>query len=109
MQLKRFTVIITRENGGILVTPLPPMDAPAVLHRRIEEIDPATHRMRDVIVAEGPLVIMAYGLLSMEPAERVRLWISSPAGNLDSAETEEAIERWRAPPPGYREGDRDCA
>ena len=39
------------------------MDAPAILYRRIEGIDPGTHGARDVIVAEGPLIIMAYALL----------------------------------------------
>jgi hypothetical protein len=65
-----------------------PMDLPAELHRRA--IDPAIH----VTVARGPLVIMAYGLMAIDPAERDGFWITSPLGELKADAAEEVLREW---------------
>jgi hypothetical protein len=66
-----------------------PMDLPAELHRRSSDV-PGD----DVIVATGPLVIMAHGLLALDPEARKACWIHSEAGDLDAAEAEEQLEVW---------------
>ncbi len=73
---------------------LPPMNAPAVLHRRLGPIDACGSVPSDVIVARGPLIILAYGLLSVSPADRDALWISVEQDNLMPGEVEEAMRRW---------------
>lgn len=65
------------------------MDLPAELHRRGSDV-PGD----DVIVATGPLVIMAHGLLALAPEERAACWIHSEAGDLDAAEVEEQLQGW---------------
>ncbi len=64
-----------------------PMDIPAEIHRRIE-VD------GDVIVARGPLVIMAHGLLSLDPDARDTCWIHSELGDLSAAEAQDQLNRW---------------
>jgi hypothetical protein len=66
-----------------------PMDLPAELHRRSSDMPEG-----DVIVATGPLVIMAHGLLALAPEERAAFWIHSEAGDLDAADAEEQLEGW---------------
>ncbi len=75
---------------------LPPMNAPAVLHRRLDPIDRCGSVPGDVIVARGPLIILAYGLLSVQPADRDALWISVDQGALMPGEVEEAMRQWNA-------------
>jgi hypothetical protein len=67
-----------------------PMDLPAEIHRRT--IDQAT----EVTVARGPLVIMAYGLMAIDPAERDCFWISSALGDLTADAAEEVLREWNA-------------
>ncbi|MEP9361047.1 hypothetical protein [Sphingomonas sp. KR3-1] len=66
-----------------------PMDLPAELHRRGSDLPDS-----DVIVATGPLVIMAHGLLALDPEARKCCWIHSEAGDLDAAEAEAQLEGW---------------
>lgn len=66
-----------------------PMDLPAELHRRAGDMPDG-----DVIVATGPLVIMAQGLLALAPEDRADCWIHSEAGDLDAAEAEAQLEGW---------------
>lgn len=66
-----------------------PMDLPAELHRRGSNVP-----NDDVIVATGPLVIMAHGLLALDPEDRKTCWIHSDAGDLDAAGAEEQLEVW---------------
>ena len=70
--------------------PLLPMDLPAEIHRRAQ--DCATN----VTVARGPLVIMAYGLMAIDPAERDRFWITSALGDLTPEAAEEVLRQWNA-------------
>ena len=67
-----------------------PMDLPAEIHRRT--IDQAT----EVTVARGPLVIMAYGLMAIDPAERDCFWITSPLGDLSPEAAEDVLRQWNA-------------
>lgn len=70
-----------------------PMDLPAELHRRGNDVPGG-----DVIVARGPLFIIAQGLLALDPEARKSCWIHSEAGDLDAAGAEEQLEGWgRAP------------
>jgi len=66
-----------------------PMDLPAELHRRGNDVPNG-----DVIVATGPLVIMAQGLLALDPEARKTCWIHSEAGDLDAAGAEAQLECW---------------
>ncbi|MDQ0251791.1 hypothetical protein ACCC88_13305 [Sphingomonas sp. Sphisp140] len=65
------------------------MDLPAELHRRGNDVPNG-----DVIVATGPLVIMAQGLLALDPEARKTCWIHSEAGDLDAAGAEAQLECW---------------
>ena len=71
-----------------------PMDVPAEIHRRIGHGASAYAEAGDVVVAKGPLVIMAHGLLSIDPAERDACWITSAMGDLTAADAEEALRQW---------------
>ncbi len=73
------------------------MDMPAELHRRIEGLEAGTPGSYEVTVAKGPLVIMAHGLMSLDPSAREGCWITSAAGTLSPAEVEEALRRWSVP------------
>ncbi|MDG2534291.1 hypothetical protein P6144_11575 [Sphingomonas sp. HITSZ_GF] len=66
-----------------------PMDLPAELHRRGSDVPGG-----DVIVATGPLAMMARGLLALAPEDRDAFWIHSEAGDLDAAEAEEQVAGW---------------
>lgn len=70
-----------------------PMDLPAELHRWVIKAGDQPCRS-DVVVASGPLVIMAYGLMAIDPAERDGFWITSEEGSLTPDEAEEALRRW---------------
>ncbi|MBX3563759.1 MAG: hypothetical protein KF730_04190 [Sphingomonas sp.] len=65
-----------------------PMNVPAEIHRWVNK-DAA-----DVIVARGPLVIMAHGLMALDPAERGSCWIATAAGDLSPGDAEEALRSW---------------
>lgn len=71
-----------------------PMDIPAEIHRRIEDIEHPGHGSEEVIVAKGPLVIMAHGICAIEPIMRGTCWITSEAGILTAAEAEEVLRVW---------------
>ncbi|WP_157073679.1 hypothetical protein [Sphingomonas soli] len=64
-----------------------PMDAPAELHRWAP-------RAGDVLVASGPLIIMAHGLLAIPPADRRACWITTASGDLSADDAEEALRAW---------------
>ena len=70
-----------------------PMDLPAELHRRGSDLPDG-----DVIVATGPLVIMAHGLLALDPEARKTCWIHSEIGDLDAAGAEEQLSFWSGMP-----------
>jgi len=65
-----------------------PMDVPAELHRR------AKLGATDRIVARGPLVIMARGLMALAPEDRGACWIRCAAGDLSAGQAEEALRLW---------------
>ncbi|MES2989469.1 MAG: hypothetical protein V4808_16360 [Pseudomonadota bacterium] len=65
-----------------------PMNMPAEIHRWLP------HDASDVIVARGPLVIMAHGLMALTPEDRRTCWISSEMGDISPAEAEEALRVW---------------
>ena len=67
-----------------------PRNLPAELHRRGNDVPGG-----DVIVAKGPLMIMARGLLALDPEARKCCWIHSEAGDLDAAGAEEQLESWK--------------
>jgi len=66
-----------------------PRDLPAELHRRGCDVPGG-----DVIVATGPLAIIAQGLLALAPEDRAACWIHSDAGDLDAAEAEAQLQLW---------------
>lgn len=73
---------------------LMPMDAPAEIHRWVEGGGPDRPRRTEIVVAKGPLVIMAQGLMALDPSFRRGCWITSPCGDLTPDEAEEALRRW---------------
>lgn len=77
------------ERIGVWPMQVLPMDMPAELHRRGQDVPGG-----DIVVASGPLVIMAHGLLSLDPESRKTCWIHSEAGDLDAAEAEAQLRRW---------------
>jgi hypothetical protein len=71
---------------------LMPMDVPAEIHR----VDAAGVRNVDA-VARGPLVIMAHGLMAIDPARRRAFMIRSALGEMDAAQAEAVLRRWSVP------------
>lgn len=71
-----------------------PMNVPAEIHRRIEDGDHPGRARREMIVARGPLVIMAHGLCAIDPALRHTFWITSEAGDLNAEQAEEVLRIW---------------
>jgi hypothetical protein len=71
-----------------------PMNVPAELHRMIGDSGDCDASTAQVTVARGPLVIMAYGLMAIDPAERDCFWITSAAGDLTPDATEEVLREW---------------
>lgn len=65
-----------------------PMDVPAEIHRWVAQ------DACDVVVARGPLVMMAHGIMALTPADRGSCWISSPMGDLTPSEAEQALRCW---------------
>ncbi|UZK66114.1 hypothetical protein [Sphingomonas sp. M1-B02] len=65
---------------------LMPMNVPAAIHRRCERAD--------TIVAEGPLLIMAHGLMALAPENRADCWISTKLGNLMPHDAEIMLRNW---------------
>ena len=70
--------------------PLPPMNMPAEIRR----IVPLPGGGEAVTVAKGPLVIMAYGLMAIDSAERGDFHICSSAGDFSAEQAEEALRTW---------------
>ncbi|WP_213982110.1 hypothetical protein [Sphingomonas sp. dw_22] len=70
------------------------MNVPAEIHRRIEDLDHPGCWRGEVVVAKGPLVIMAHGLCSIEPALRRSCWITCEAGELSAEEAQEVLRIW---------------
>ena len=77
-----------------------PMDVPAEIHRRIEDDGRRGRQNGEVIVARGPLVIMAHGLCALDPVLRDAFWITSEAGTLNAGEAEQALRDWSTPAEG---------
>jgi hypothetical protein len=69
------------------------MNAPATLYRRLGE-DEVNDDARPgwqaggAVVAQGPLGILAHGLLAVPPGERDTLWIRTDSGDLLPAQVE---------------------
>ncbi|RYY29020.1 MAG: hypothetical protein EOP62_01515 [Sphingomonadales bacterium] len=66
------------------------MNAPAEIYRRVRQ-DAAA-----VIVARGPLVIMAHGLMALAPVDRGTCWIHYAGGDVSPGEAEEALRIWQS-------------
>ncbi|RYD64090.1 MAG: hypothetical protein EOP58_10205 [Sphingomonadales bacterium] len=64
-----------------------PMYVPAEIHRW-------TGTAGEVIVARGPLVMMAHGLMALAPNDRDTCWITTAAGDLTPGDAEEALRGW---------------
>jgi hypothetical protein len=64
-----------------------PMDVPAVMHRVAAAGD-------EIVVARGPLVIMAHGLMALDPKDRKGCWISTQVGDLTPYDAEQALQGW---------------
>lgn len=78
-----------------------PMSAPAEIHRLVQQTEAGKSSLRDVVVARGPLVIMAHGLLAIGDAadpDGHGCWIVCDAERLDPEEAREVLHRWGAPP-----------
>ena len=71
-----------------------PMDIPAEIHRRVEDVEHPDYGSEEVIVAKGPLIIMAHGLCAIDPILRGTCWITSEAGILSAEEAEEILRVW---------------
>ena len=71
-----------------------PMDIPAEIHRWVRDEGHPGQECDEVIVARGPLVIMAHGLCAIEPALRSAFFITSEAGNLNAQEAQEVLRVW---------------
>jgi hypothetical protein len=78
------------------------MDLPAEIHRWVEGNGAGDAGRNDVTVAKGPLMIMAHGLLAIDPLGRAGCWISSPLGDLTPRQARVMLRRWssRRPRPG---------
>ncbi|MGN6376627.1 MAG: hypothetical protein ACTHMG_13895 [Sphingomonas sp.] len=72
--------------------PLPQLQAPAILFRRIESAD-GRHCI-DEFVASAPLMFAVSSVLAVAPEERKRYWIRSALGKLTAADIEEIGARW---------------
>jgi hypothetical protein len=79
---------------------LPPMSAPAEIHRRIEGNIESGWKSSEVIIARGPLVIMAHGLCAIRPELRRGCWIRSDVGDLSADEAEKVLRSWEKPAEG---------
>lgn len=66
------------------------MSAPAVL-RRVEADG------GDVVVARGPLIILAHGLMAIPPDRRDGFRISTAAGDIGPAQAEALLRGWMQP------------
>ena len=70
---------------------LMPMYTPAELIRR------GAGNADGVMVAKGPLVIMAHGLLALAPRDRRGMRISSALADLTPTQAEAALRLWQGP------------
>lgn len=82
-----------------------PMDIPAEMHRWVRDEGGGGQDCDEVVVARGPLVIMAHGLCAIEPALRGAFFITSEAGNLNAEEAEEVLRTWSTRAEGADEED----
>jgi hypothetical protein len=72
-----------------------PMNAPAELHRRV-----CMGAEGDQTAATGPLLILAHGLMAIDPAQRDRYWITGTMGDLSPRQVEAALHAWQRGPRG---------
>ncbi|MCD2324016.1 hypothetical protein LQ953_08335 [Sphingomonas sp. IC-56] len=71
-----------------------PMTAPAVLRRCTA---PESSDREAAVVAKGPLIIMAHGLMAMDAAMRSEFRITSPVGEFSADDTAQLLHRWLTP------------
>ncbi len=71
-----------------------PMDMPAEIHRWAEDGATGRSLRSEIVVAKGPLLIMAHGLMSIDPAARGHFWITSSIGDLTNEDVAEALREW---------------
>ncbi|AJP71085.1 hypothetical protein [Sphingomonas hengshuiensis] len=74
------------------------MSAPAELRRRVD--DAAVGAGDDVLVAQGPLIIMAYALTSMPDAAREACTIATAVGDYSASEAAALLRHWSLSPQG---------
>jgi hypothetical protein len=75
-----------------------PMDVPAEIHRWVDYGAADGCGRTDVTVAKGPLVMMAHGLLAIDPLGREGCWITSPMGDLTPRQAKAVLRRWSTRP-----------
>lgn len=51
------------------------------------------------MVAKGPLIIMAHGLMTIDAKLRPGFWITVPTGKLTAAQVEAVLNYWSSPAP----------
>ncbi len=72
-----------------------PVDVPAAIYRRARDAEPGVAG-EETLVAKGPLVIMAHGLMAIAPEDRDAFCIRCALGCFDAGEIEEALRGWTA-------------
>ncbi|MEI9849665.1 MAG: hypothetical protein WDN24_01075 [Sphingomonas sp.] len=77
-----------------------PMDVPAEIHRWAYGEGTGQPCRSEIVVARGPLVIMAHGLMALDPSFRRDCWITGAFGDLTAEDAEEALRRWAGERPG---------
>lgn len=70
------------------------MDTPAEIRRRVDFSTPAQSGVRDIFVAKGPLVILAHGLLAVDPHGDKGCRITGPMGDMSPAQARAMLKEW---------------
>ncbi|MBO9711418.1 hypothetical protein [Sphingomonas sp.] len=74
------------------------MDTPAEIHRALGLEEAEERGVWEVVVARGPLVIMAHGLVAIDPDGDAGCWITSAEGSLTPRQASAALLDWERPP-----------
>ncbi len=83
------------------------MNVPASLRCKADHEQSSASNHADIVVAQGPFIIMAYGYLSLSLEKRRSCWIGTATGNVLPDEIEEVMHRWHARTKLVAESDQD--